>query len=177
MTTTDFFETGATLIGRVSEKLMVRKMLMATAESCTGGLAASLCTSVPGSSRWFSGAVVSYANSVKTGILRVDARLVARFGAVSAPVVEAMARGGLEALGADVCVSVSGIAGPDGGTPEKPVGTVWFATALRRPGTAAPAVESFSRLFHGGRLEVRFAAAFAACEAVEAAVDSAQSER
>lgn len=151
---------------------MARKMLMATAESCTGGLVATLCTNVPGSSRWFSGSVVSYANSVKTGLLRVDARLVARFGAVSAPVVEAMALGGLEALGADICVSVSGIAGPDGGTPEKPVGTVWFATAVRKHGAMTPTVASFSRLFHGDRLEVRFAAALAACEAAVSAVDS-----
>lgn len=162
----DFSEEGLWLIGRVSEKLMARNMCMGTAESCTGGLAATLCTNIPGSSRWFAGAVVSYANGVKSRLLGVDARTIAAFGAVSAPVVEAMARGGLEALDVDICVAVSGVAGPDGGTADKPVGTVWFATALQRPG--APAlVQSFSRHFPGDRLEVRFAAALAALGAVD----------
>ena len=149
---------------------MARNLMMGTAESCTGGLAAALCTNVPGSSRWFSGSVVSYANSVKTRLLGVNAQLVARFGAVSAPVVEAMALGGIDALASDVCVAVSGIAGPDGGTPDKPVGTVWFATALK--GKTGVAVRSFTERFPGDRLDVRFAAALAAFGAVEAVVDS-----
>lgn len=170
MTKIDFPEEGLWLIGRVSEKLMARNLVMGTAESCTGGLAATLCTNVAGSSRWFLGSVVSYANSVKTGLLGVDAQLLERFGAVSAPVVEAMALGGLSALGVDICVAVSGIAGPDGGTPEKPVGTVWFATALQKAESGRPVVRSFHRLFSGDRMDVRHAAALSAIEAVEAAL-------
>lgn len=170
-----FSEKGAWLIGRISEKLMLRKMLLGTAESCTGGLASTLCTNVPGSSRWFRGGIVAYDNAVKTRLLNVDAELFVRSGAVSGPVVEAMAAGALEALGVHVSLAVSGIAGPDGGSPEKPVGTVWIATALRPPGEQCrrkPRVLSFCRIFPGDRSDVRFGAAFGALGAVDAALNS-----
>ena len=103
-----------------------RGLTLATAESCTGGLVAARLTSVPGSSDVFVGGIVSYANEVKIGELGVPAELIEQHGAVSAEVAEAMARGARERLGVDVAVSVTGVAGPDGGTEEKPVGLVYY---------------------------------------------------
>lgn len=104
---------------------------LVTAESCTAGWVAKAITDVPGSSEWFVAGIASYADDAKTRLLGVPAELIAREGAVSEAVVEAMARGALECTGADRAVAVSGIAGPAGGTKEKPVGTVWFAWARR----------------------------------------------
>lgn len=168
MNRAEFLEEGIWLIGSIQEQLMGRGFFLGTAESCTGGLAAALCTNVPGSSRWFNGGVVTYSNILKERLLGVPAATLAAHGAVSAPVVEAMARGALDALGVDVSLAVSGIAGPDGGTAEKPVGTVWIAVAVRKSG--ADAVTSFSRVFPGDRSEVRFGAAMAALGAVDAAL-------
>lgn len=171
MTFVDYFpEEGLWLIGRLSEKLMARNMLMGTAESCTGGLTATLCTNVPGSSRWFSGAIVAYSNKSKNQLLGVDSQLISRFGAVSSQVVEAMAVGGLNQLESSICIAISGIAGPDGGLPEKPVGTVWFATAMKQRNSMNVVIKSFENHFSGDRLSVRFAAAFAAVGAVDEAV-------
>jgi len=171
----EFPEESIWLIGRISEKLMMRKMFLGTAESCTGGLVSALCTNIPGSSRWFRGGIVAYDNAVKTHLLKVDAALLAANGAVSAPVVEAMARGALEVLDVDVALAASGIAGPGGGSPDKPVGTVWIAAALRVPGeqgSREPQVVSFSRVFPGDRNDVRFGAALGAFGAVDAALNS-----
>jgi nicotinamide-nucleotide amidase len=104
----------------------VQGLSLATAESCTGGMAAQRLTSVPGSSRVFLGAVVAYSDEVKAQELGVPLELLERHGAVSAEVAEAMAAGARKRLGADVAVSITGIAGPDGGTPEKPVGLVYL---------------------------------------------------
>lgn len=104
--------------------------LIGTAESCTGGMVAARLTDRPGSSAYVVGGVVSYANEVKIGTLGVPAELIDELGAVSEPVAGAMAEGALRVLGADVAVSTSGIAGPGGGTPEKPVGTVCFGVAI-----------------------------------------------
>ena len=106
-----------------------RGLTLATAESCTGGMVAERLTAVPGASDAFVGAVVAYANAVKEHELGVSADVLAAHGAVSEEVARAMARGARERLGADVAVSVTGIAGPDGGTPEKPVGLVHLAVA------------------------------------------------
>ena len=103
----------------------------ATAESCTGGLIAKRITDVPGASGIFECGWVTYADRAKTEMLGVPEEVLKRCGAVSEPVVKAMAEGALERSGADVAVAVSGIAGPGGGTPEKPVGTVWLAWAFR----------------------------------------------
>ena len=111
--------------------LAARGERLVTAESCTAGWIAKAITDVPGSSEWFYGGIASYADEAKTVLLGVPAGLIAAEGAVSEAVVEAMARGALERTGADRAVAVSGIAGPAGGTPEKPVGTVWFAWARR----------------------------------------------
>ena len=102
---------------------------VAAAESCTGGNVAHLITAVPGSSRYFLGGVVSYANNVKVRTLGVRAEDLQKYGAVSEPVALQMAQGVRELTGADFAVSTTGVAGPDGGTPQKPVGTVWIAVA------------------------------------------------
>jgi nicotinamide-nucleotide amidase len=102
-----------------------RGLTLATAESCTGGLVAARLTSVPGSSDVFVGGVVAYANDVKERELGVPREVLERHGAVSAEAAEAMAQGARERLGADVAVAVTGVAGPDGGTEEKPVGLVF----------------------------------------------------
>ena len=106
-----------------------RGLTLATGESCTGGLVAARLTSVPGSSDVFLGSVVSYADAVKVAELGVPAGLIAARGAVSPEVAAAMARGVRERLGADVGVGVTGVAGPGGGTPEKPVGLVYLHAA------------------------------------------------
>jgi nicotinamide-nucleotide amidase len=106
-----------------------RGLTLATAESCTGGMVAARLTGVPGSSASFVGGVVAYADEVKRSELAVPAELLAEHGAVSAEVAAAMAEGARDALGADVAVAVTGIAGPDGGTPEKPVGRVHIHAA------------------------------------------------
>ncbi len=103
------------------------RLSLAVAESCTGGLVSATLTDVPGVSDVFIGSVVSYANSVKSGVLEVPDGLLAQFGAVSEQTAAAMAEGARSLLGSDLAVSVTGVAGPGGGTPEKPVGLVWFA--------------------------------------------------
>lgn len=117
-------------IGKVGELLRARGLWLCTAESCTGGLVAATLTDVAGSSEWFRGAVVAYANEVKQACLGVPGEALMAHGAVSGPVVLAMARGACAALGAQCSVAVSGIAGPGGGTPDKPVGTVWMAWSV-----------------------------------------------
>ncbi|NGP52135.1 CinA family protein [Thioalkalivibrio sp. XN8] len=104
---------------------------LVTAESCTAGWVAKAITDVPGSSEWFLAGIASYADVAKTALLGVPADLIRAEGAVSEAVVQAMVRGALERTGANRAVAVSGIAGPAGGTKEKPVGTVWFAWARR----------------------------------------------
>jgi PncC family amidohydrolase len=100
------------------------------AESCTGGLVASLVASVPGASASFPGSVVTYSDRAKIEKLSVNPRIIAKHGAVSGPCAAGMARGALRAFNVRLAVSVTGIAGPDGGSPEKPVGTVWFGLAI-----------------------------------------------
>lgn len=118
---------------------------IATAESCTGGYIAHLITSVPGSSEYFKGSVVSYANEIKIKVLGVAAADIEREGAVSEAVVLQMAEGVKKLLGTDYAVSTSGVAGPDGGTPEKPVGTVWIGVATPDKTFARKFVFSFTR--------------------------------
>jgi len=113
----------------VGELLVKKGKTISTAESCTGGYLAHLISSIPGSSRYFKGSIVSYANEVKLSLLKVNPQILEQKGAVSCEVVEAMAIGAREQLKTDYSLAISGIAGPDGGTPEKPVGTVWIALA------------------------------------------------
>ena len=119
----------ATLEGVVLDGLSAAGRTLATAESCTGGAIASRLTAVPGASRAFVGGVVAYDNGIKLDLLGVAPEVLEAHGAVSEPVVRAMAEGVRHTLGADVGIGVTGIAGPTGGTPEKPVGTVWIAVA------------------------------------------------
>ncbi|HOE61302.1 MAG TPA: nicotinamide-nucleotide amidohydrolase family protein [Kiritimatiellia bacterium] len=142
-----------TIEARVVEICRERKQTLVTAESCTGGLVACRITSVPGASDIYLGSVVSYANAVKCGMLGVTPEILARDGAVSAVCAEAMACGVRERLGADLAVAVTGVAGPDGGTLQKPVGLVFLAVAT----TAG--VRSEACRFGGNRAEVRMRAA------------------
>jgi len=147
----------------LSDALLSRSALLVTAESCTGGLIGKYMTDLPGSSKVYWGGFVSYANAAKTELLDVDPGLLGRFGAVSEEVVTAMARGALARSGAGLSLAVSGIMGPDGGSEEKPVGTVWAASAL--PGGAC-----LTRLFafSGSREMMRRRAAVAAMLLAEA---------
>lgn len=119
-----------TLSEEIGRLLSARAATLVTAESCTGGYIAHCITQVAGSSAYFLGGVVSYANAVKVTVLDVPDDVLTREGAVSRPVVEAMACGVYRRLGGDYAVATSGIAGPGGGTSEKPVGTVWMAVAM-----------------------------------------------
>lgn len=120
-------EGDVTLAQRVLQLLRERGATVTTAESCTGGLIASLLTAVPGSSEGFHAGFVTYSNAIKQSVLGVREDTLAQYGAVSEEVVREMALGALERANADYAIAVSGIAGPDGGSPEKPVGTVWLA--------------------------------------------------
>jgi nicotinamide-nucleotide amidase len=144
----------------VGALLTGRGLTLAIAESCTGGLAAELVTRAPGASRYFLGSVVAYANRAKTELLGVPAELIAQHGAVSEPVARAMAEGARLRLGADIGLAFTGIAGPDGGTPDKPVGLVHWAVASAR-GT-----EPGERVFIGDRQAIRRRAAFAGFDLV-----------
>ena len=120
-----------TLLTQLADALRQRQYRLATAESCTGGWIAKVCTDLPGSSDWFELGIVSYSNAAKQKLLQVSADTLQQHGAVSEAVVREMATGVLQQSGADVALSVSGIAGPGGGTEDKPVGTVWFGWGLR----------------------------------------------
>jgi nicotinamide-nucleotide amidase len=118
----------------VGARLLAARRRFVTAESCTGGWIAKLCTDIAGSSDWFDCGFVCYSNAAKTRDLGVPEKLIAEEGAVSDVVVRAMAEGALARTGADVAIAVSGIAGPGGAVPGKPVGTVWFALAQKSEG-------------------------------------------
>lgn len=138
---------------RVGQKLRAAGRRLATAESCTGGWVAKACTDVAGSSQWFECGFVTYSNAAKVRDLGVSEATLASHGAVSEPTVREMAAGALRVSGADIAVAISGIAGPDGGTPTKPVGTVWFGMAFRRGADVTVTAEM--RLFAGDRERIR----------------------
>ena len=116
--------------GLVADLLLKKQLRLVTAESCTGGLIAAACTDLAGSSAWFERGFVTYSNAAKTELLDVPERVLRRAGAVCGPVAQAMAEGALAHSHAQVAVAVTGVAGPSGGSPAKPVGTVWFGFAL-----------------------------------------------
>lgn len=122
-------------VAPLADALRARGWRIATAESCTGGLIAAACTALAGSSDWFERGFVTYSNAAKTEQLGVDAVLIAQHGAVSEPVVRAMAEGALAQSPADIAVAITGIAGPSGATPDKPAGLVWLAIAQRGAAT------------------------------------------
>ena len=148
--------------------LLSAGLKVVTAESCTGGGVAAALTDVPGSSQWFERGYVTYSNAAKLQDLHIAPSALERHGAVSAGVVEQMVAGALRASGADVAVAVSGIAGPDGGTADKPVGLVFLAAA-RRGG----AVRVLREQFPGDRAAVRRAAVAAALRLIVQAATSA----
>lgn len=119
------------LVLELAAALRAKGWRIASAESCTGGLIAAACTSVAGSSDWFERGLVTYSNEAKVELLGVSAELITRAGAVSEAVVRAMAEGALERCPVDLAVAVTGIAGPGGAVPGKPVGLVWLALAAR----------------------------------------------
>jgi len=125
------------LVALVARWALEKKYRIVTAESCTGGWIAKVFTDAAGSSRWFECGYVTYSNAAKVRDLGVASRTLDEHGAVSEPTVREMAVGALRVSGADVAIAVSGIAGPDGGSAEKPVGTVWFCVARRRGGADA----------------------------------------
>jgi nicotinamide-nucleotide amidase len=147
--------------------------LVATAESCTGGMVATILTALPGASEVVLGGIVSYANEVKEHVLGVDPMTLETVGAVSEECVREMAAGCCDRMGATVSVAISGIAGPGGGTAQKPVGTVWFATATAtgEGESAQTQLVSVCKHFDGGRHEVRIAAAREALELLVLALD------
>ena len=134
---------------RVGKALKKKNQRLVTAESCTGGWVAQAITAISGSSDWFERGHVTYSNAAKRQVLGVGARTLERFGAVSEQTARAMARGALRRGRGTIAVAVTGIAGPAGGTPQKPVGTVCFAWAQGRK------LRSETRRFSGGRTAVR----------------------
>lgn len=147
------------LVADLAQRLLARGGRLATAESCTGGLVAAACTALAGSSDWFERGFVTYSNAAKTELLGVPAALIGTHGAVSEPVARAMAEGALQRAGVDLAVGITGIAGPGGGSVQKPVGTVWIAVARRDAATMAEL-----RVWPGDRAAVRDAAAARALE-------------
>ncbi|WP_280153165.1 CinA family protein [Piscinibacter sp. XHJ-5] len=131
MAVSELDEHTARAVEALAAALRLRGWMMASAESCTGGLIAAACTSIAGSSDWFERGIVSYSNAAKSDLLDVPPQLIDRHGAVSAEVACAMAEGVLARSPAQVGVAVTGIAGPGGATPGKPVGTVWVAVGTR----------------------------------------------
>jgi nicotinamide-nucleotide amidase len=137
------------LCERLALVLPARGWMLATAESCTGGMIAAACTDLAGSSNWFERGFVTYSNAAKQELLGVEPALIAQHGAVSEPVVRAMAGGALRHSQAQVSVAVTGVAGPAGGSPDKPVGTVWFGFQVEGR------LVSEMRRFDGDRAAVR----------------------
>ncbi|MDQ1363878.1 MAG: nicotinamide-nucleotide amidase [Pseudomonadota bacterium] len=154
-------ETLQTLVRALGEQLVAQKLLLATAESCTGGWVSKVITDIDGSSRWFDCALVTYSNQSKQDLLGVSKTTLEKFGAVSQPVVKEMVLGLLDRCNAHIGVSISGIAGPGGGTEQKPVGTVWMAWA--KPGQV---IESMRFQFKGDREQVRLQAVAEALKGV-----------
>lgn len=138
------------LAQEVGQALIAKKLMLSFAESCTGGLASVIITNIPGSSAWFDGGVVTYSNQAKQDLIGVSGESLRQYGAVSEQVASEMAIGLLKQGRADIVVSVTGIAGPDGGTSEKPVGTVCFAWASKN----LP-IKTQRSLFTGSRQEIR----------------------
>ena len=163
-----FEEAIAGLAVQLKEKACAAHLTVATAESCTGGLIAGAITAVPGSSECFYGGVVSYDNSVKQNVLGVPAEVLHTVGAVSAECAKAMAEGVRRLTGTDLAVSVTGIAGPDGGSAQKPVGTVWFGLA------SAHGTHAEMRRFDGDRAAVRAQTVVHALELLLDAVNGAR---
>lgn len=160
VTLKDVFAEAQTLITLASEK----NITLATAESCTGGLIGAAITAIPGSSTPFKGGIIAYDNSIKHKMLDVPPGMIAKYGAVSREVARTMAEGAIKALNVDLVVSVTGIAGPSGGSAEKPIGTVWMGLATRE--TVSTQLFNFGDI---GRNKVRDVTCYEALKALSAA--------
>jgi nicotinamide-nucleotide amidase len=167
------------LIKKIAQLLQSQNLMLCTAESCTGGMIAAACTDLAGSSQWFERGHVTYSNEAKTEMLGVDAPLIAQHGAVSAEVAQAMVQGALGNVNAieasspaRVAVAVTGVAGPTGGTPDKPVGTVWFGFAIRTAPGARATVWTQRQRFAGHRADVRQATVRHALQALITALEA-----
>lgn len=156
-----------TLADQLGQELKRRGLMLATAESCTGGLLGAVVTAIPGSSHWYERGFITYTNTAKRELLGVKTETLTRFGAVSEPAARAMAEGALAASHADLAVAVTGIAGPGGGSPEKPIGTVCLAWAVRRQPT-----RTATEHFRGDRETIRRAAVKAALEGLKNLLNS-----
>jgi len=153
------------IAARLGKKLHAKSLTIATAESCTGGLIGAAITSVPGSSVWFRGGIIAYDNAIKTSLLKIPASTLKRYGAVSEETVSAMAAGAAHILGTDCAVAVSGIAGPNGGTEEKPVGLVYIGAYYHNK------IDVNKHQFPGDRESVREQTAETALEKVIALIE------
>lgn len=129
------------LVQSIQQLCIAQQWTLSLAESCTGGRLAARLTRMPGCSHYFLGSIVAYSNALKIGLLNVDARTLAQYGAVSGPIVSQMAQGVLKLTNSHYSVAVSGIAGPEGGSTEKPVGTIWGAIASQ--GLEEPVILDF----------------------------------
>lgn len=139
-----------TLAEKLGHLLIEKKLKLVTAESCTGGGIAYAITSIPGSSQWFEHGFVTYSNLSKQKLLNIDQKIINIYGAVSEETAKAMAEGVLQNSDADISIAVTGIAGPDGGSATKPVGTVWFGFAGKSFST-----KTLHQHFSGNREEIR----------------------
>ncbi len=157
-------ESIATLSEALVNELIAAGKSLSTAESCTGGWIAKSLTDIPGSSACFAYGIVSYSDGAKESLLGVSPVTLLEHGAVSEPSVREMALGALHLSGSDFAVAVSGIAGPDGGSEEKPLGTVWFAWAVRHAGDTE--VQAEKRQFAGDRESVRSGTVVAALQGI-----------
>ena len=157
-----------TLAYELGQHLEAAGLVVTTAESCTGGWIAKCLTDVAGSSAWFERGFVTYSNEAKSSLIDVPVDLLDKHGAVSSDVVRAMAEGALQNSSADLSVAVSGVAGPDGGSDEKPVGTVWLAWAARTEDQ--PESDTRVEYFRGDRESIRHQAVAAALEGLIALV-------
>lgn len=157
------------LVADLADALRGAGLHMATAESCTGGLIAAACTALAGSSDWFERGFVTYSNQAKTELLGVPEALLHAHGAVSEPVARAMALGALQRAPVQRAVAVTGIAGPGGAVPGKPVGTVWLAWAWC-DGAGVPQVDARLLQLDGDRAAVRHATVVAALQALRRSV-------
>ena len=151
-----------TFAGAVGRTLRDRGLTLGVAESCTGGLVGAMLTSVPGSSEYLLLDAVTYSNAAKSSVLGVSDETLRAYGAVSEETATAMARGALRVSGADLAVSITGIAGPGGGTDEKPVGTVWIAVASKEGSMLARHFRMW-----GGRDRIRTLSAYTALKMVQ----------
>ena len=137
------------IVEKIYNEAKLKNIKISCSESCTGGLVGAALTEIPGSSEVFMGSAVTYSNKAKNNILGVDKSILAKFGAVSEQCAVSMAQGALRIYDSDYAVSITGIAGPDGGSDLKPVGTVWFGLASREKSCA------FKKVLPGNRSEIR----------------------